>query len=320
MTAVALSAGLLLDVTPSSATVVERVVAVVGDSVVLLSDLRTRARPYLSRISEQIPVGAQRSAAISQLYETVLKRLVEEQLQERAALKAKVSVTAQEISAALERVAKQNGISLDDLMAEASRSGMTEAQYRQEIRRQLLEAKLLNLRVQGRIQVTDADVRASYRDLVLEERKQLPFQAAWLLVSIPSSAGAAELEATRLRADGLAHAARSGTDFAALARAHSADPSTRPGGGLLPLMKPGTLPPQADKVLLPLAPGEVSAPVRVGNHYAVVKLLSRAPSALPSLEEADLRLRERVYAEKMAKARERWLQSLERQTHVDLRL
>lgn len=303
----------------AEASVVERVVAVVGDDPVLLSDLRLRARPYLVRINQQVPAGAQRNAAISQLYETVLQRLVDERLQEKAAQKSRIVVTAQEISDALGRVAKQNNISVEALMAEARRSGMTDAQYRQEIRRQLLEAKLLNLRVQGRIRVTNEDVRAAYRDLVLEERKQLSFQAAWILIKISAPDDPAELERTRVEADRLAASARGGADFASLARSYSVDRS-RTQGGLLPTMMPGKMPPQVDKVLLAMDPGSVSAPVRVGNHFAVLKLLSRAASSVPHLVEIEQQVQERVYAEKMAQARERWLENLKRQTHVDLRL
>ena len=312
-----LATSLLLTAEEGQASVVERVVAVVGDDAVLLSDLRTRARPYLVRINQQVPSGAQRTAAISQLYGTVLQRLVDERLQERAALKARVVVTAQEIGDALSRVAKQNNISVEQLMAEATRSGMTEDQYRQEIRRQLLEAKLLNIRVQGRIRVTGEDVRAAYRALVIDERKQLAFQAAWILLKVP---GPERLEASRADADALALAARAGADFAALARSQSVDAATRTRGGLMETMKPGQLPPQVDKVLLTLDPGQISAPVRVGNHFAVVKLLSRAASSLPSLAKVEQQVQERVYAEKMAKARERWIENLKRQTHVDVRL
>src|SRR5664280_2990320 len=47
------------------ATIVERVVAVVGERAILMSDLRERARPFLVRIHQELPAGAQRAAAIS---------------------------------------------------------------------------------------------------------------------------------------------------------------------------------------------------------------------------------------------------------------
>src|SRR5689334_20409985 len=125
---------------PARATVVERVVAVVGEQAVLLSELRERARPFLARIDQQSPDGAQRAAAASQLYAQLVQRLVDEELEQKAANRANVSISAREIDDALARVAAQNGVNVARVLEEAEKSGLSEQSYRQEIRRQLLEA------------------------------------------------------------------------------------------------------------------------------------------------------------------------------------
>ncbi len=131
------------------ATVVEKVVAVVGERAILLSDVRERSKPFLLKIQAELPAGAQRNAAISQTYKNVLDRMVDEELEQRAANRAKIVVDQKEVDDAIARVASQNGISVDQLVAEAAKSGLDEKQYCIEIRRQVLEAKLLNLRLQG---------------------------------------------------------------------------------------------------------------------------------------------------------------------------
>jgi peptidyl-prolyl cis-trans isomerase SurA len=138
----------------AQATVVERVVAVVGEQAVLLSQLRERARPFLTRLDQQPTDAAQRAAATSQLYAQLIQRLVEEELEQKAANRANITVTAREIDDALGRIAQQNGVTVDRVIEEATKSGLTEQSYRQEVRRQLLEAKLLNLRIQGRLRIT----------------------------------------------------------------------------------------------------------------------------------------------------------------------
>ncbi len=92
---------------------------------------------------QQVPNGAQRNAAISQLYKGLIEKLVDEELEQRAAIQAKVAVTPHEIEEALERVAAQNSVSIDRLFAEAKRTGLDEASYREELRRQLLQTKLI---------------------------------------------------------------------------------------------------------------------------------------------------------------------------------
>jgi peptidyl-prolyl cis-trans isomerase SurA len=305
----------------ANAAIVERVVAVVGDQAILLTDVQERALPFLVRIHQEVPVGAQRNAAISQLYRQVLERMVDEELQEKAATRAKLVVTSKEIDDSLARIAAQNGLSVEVLLREAEKSGLSEEDYRREIRRQVLEAKLMNVRLQGRIRVTEEDLSTEYRRIALDERRRLPFRAAWIVMPAPRNASPEAARDQQLAAERVAAEARApGADFAALAQQHSVDAGTRGRGGELGELKPGGLPPAVDKVALSLKSGEVSAPVRLGDELIILKLVERSESQLPEFEEAKDELRNRVYMEKMNKARRSWLDGLRRTTHVDMRL
>lgn len=312
--------GSLLLPGPAHATIVERVVAVVGDKAILLSDLQQRARPFQVQVYSSVPEGASRNAALSQLYRQLVERLVDEELQGREAVRSNINVTAEEIEAAVERVAKQNDVTVQQLFDEAQKNGLGIAEYRQEIRRQLLDAKMLNLRIQGRLRIGEDDMRSAYRRVSQEERKKLEFRAAWIRFQIPAGGGALESERVQQTAAGVAARARAGADFAELAQTYSSDPATREQGGLLASMQPGQLPPEVDAALFTIEPGEVTAPVRVGDAWLVLKLVERAPSEIPEFEKAKQQLQTRVYAEKMDAARRQWLADLRKRTHVDIRL
>ena len=64
----------------------------------------------------------------------------------------------------------------------------------------------------------------------------------------------------------------------------------------------------------------MSAPLRLGDAWLVIKLVERGPSQLPEYEKAKPQLQTRVYAEKMDAARRQWLDGLRKRTHVDIRL
>lgn len=302
------------------AAIVERVVAVVGDKAILLSDLLQRARPFRTQVYNSVPEGASRNAALSQLYRQLVERLVDEELQGREAVRANISVSADEIESALQRVAKQNEVTVQQLFEEAEKNGLGMAEYRQEIRRQLLDAKMLNLRVQGRIRISEDDMRGTYRRLANEERKKLGFRAAWIRLSIPAGSGALGAARVRDEAGRLSARARAGADFAELARTHSSDAATREQGGLLAPLQPGQLPPDVDAAVLGLELGGVTDPIRVGDAWVVLKLVERSTSELPPFEQAKTQLQTRVYAEKMDTARRQWLDGLRRRSHVDIRL
>ena len=247
----------------------------------------TAQSPFLLRVEQQSPDrGQQRAAATSQLYTQLLQRLIEEELEQKAANRANLSVTPREIDDALNRVAQQNNVTVDAVVQEAAASGLTEAAYRQELRRQLLEAKLMNLRIQGRVRVTEDEVRTSYDRLVADERKQLGFRAAWIRVSAPRNLEPEALKARRELADTVVAEAHGGVDFSDLAKRYSGDSATRNSGGLLGSLKPVQLPSAVDSVALSLEPGVVSQPIRVDDDIIVLKLLERDETQLPTLDQS----------------------------------
>src|SRR5262245_21345143 len=80
--------------------VIERVVAVVNDDAIFLSELRRRAAPFL----EQVLSGAnetKRRERIDKLYDQFLKELVDEQLIEQTARKLSITVSSAEVDQAI---------------------------------------------------------------------------------------------------------------------------------------------------------------------------------------------------------------------------
>ena len=156
--------------------------------------------------------------------------------------------------------------------------------------------------------------------MVLDERQDLPFSIARIVLDAPTTAGPSALEAVRKRAESIAAQARAGADFAALARRYSNEAKASRRGSVVGPLGPGQLPAALDRVATNLEVGEVSNPVRVGSTLVVLKLVARQPSRLPTYEEAAVQLQERAYMEKMNRARKQWLSGLRRQMHVEVRL
>jgi peptidyl-prolyl cis-trans isomerase SurA len=316
-TAVAPALGLLLWALPAEATIVERVVAVVGDQPILLSEVRSRIQPYAAQMGG---APAERAAQRSQLFEQMLHRMIDEELLRRAASQAKVTVTDAEIDAAVERVAKSNQVTVEELLAEVERSGVSAVQYRRELRGQLLDAKVMNTRLQGRVSVSPDETRKEYDSLVTEERRALPVRLAAVRIEVPSNA--APLDAARLAAlaEDVGKQARAGVPFEALARQYSTSREDQQSGGALPEVTPSQMPKELATVVSTLNPGDVSEPIFSQGTWVVLKLIERAPSQLPSYEQAEMQLLQRVQMQKMEKARRRWLDDMRKRTHVEVRM
>lgn len=322
----------VLAASPAEAIVIERIVAVVGDQPILLSDLRRRARPFLIQVHEKVPPGAQQAAAESQIFKDLIEKMIEDELIAQAAEKASIAVTTEELDNALRNIAASQGARVADIVRLARESsGLTEQEYRDELRRQILEGKMLQLRVKGKLRITEQDVESAFDRAVKAELRRRDYRPAWIVLRVyPGSSPEAEQERWALARD-LAERARRGEDFSALARQFSDDANTREAGGDLGIRAPRAsegaatgrrqvLAPALEEALMAIEPGQITAPMRAGDAIVIVKLLSRQPSRYTTLEAARPELLQRLQAEMVSKARRRWLDTLKRRTHLDVRL
>lgn len=317
---------------PAEAIVVERIVAVVGDDPILLSELRARAKPFLIQIQQRVRPGAEQAAAESEVFKDMLAKMIDEKLEAQAAVRAGVSVTAEEIDNALRNIAASQGMTTAELLKTAKmRSGMPEQDYRDEIRRQILEGKMLQLRVRGRVRITEDDVRSMYDRSVREERKQREYHPSWIVLQLVPGASAAVIEDRKKLAAEIVQRARAGEDFAMLAQAYSDETATRDQGGDLGIRTPqgsaaakaGQLPvlaPEFENAAMALEPGEVSDPVVVDRGIVILKLQTRRASRYKSYEAHKDEMVQRLQTEILEKAKRKWLEELNRRTRVEQRL
>ncbi|MBI2391682.1 MAG: peptidylprolyl isomerase [Deltaproteobacteria bacterium] len=295
------------------AAIVERIVAVVGEQPILLTELRQRARPYLIKIYTQVP-PQQQKVAEAEMYKELLNKLVDERVVALAADKLNVTVTTKEVDDAVKLKAADLKVPVSDLLAEAAKQGLSEADYREEVRRELLFGKMLETRVRSRVRVTEDDAREYYKKLQVQERKQQTYRAS--MIALPLDEGD---KAVRGLADKIVKSARVGADFGALARQYSTD-ATREKGGDLGLRSPTAFGKGVDDVLLRLDEGDVSEPLVSGGRLLIFKITDRPPSQLPAYLEVREAVYNRVREEMMQKQIKVWLGELKSGVYIDVRL
>jgi len=135
----------LLGTSPALAQsrVVERIVAVVDDEPLLISQVRARAQPLLMRLRAAND-GEVTAAAVAQTYQDVFEAMIEQRLLEREAKRRLLTVSAAELRSALAAVAKQSGISVEELLDMVRETThLDAATYRAAVGEQVLVAKLL---------------------------------------------------------------------------------------------------------------------------------------------------------------------------------
>lgn len=309
---------------PADAAIVERVVAIVGERPILLSELRHRSRPHLAQIAVQATSAAQAAAMENEASRELLNRMVDERLEEQAADKARLTITPEEIDAGIREVAARANLAPKDLLAEARRSGLTEQDYRDEIRRQVLEGKLLNLRVRNRVRVTEQDGRAAYDAYVRTAGQQQLVDIRLLVLDILPGSTPQQIQTRVTLAESLVQQARSGTDFCTLVTNYSTQQQLKKtcgSNGPLPMTR---LPPELQSFARNAKPGDVSDPIPfrdpTGAEAVLVLQLGSNAAQAPAYEQVKDQMMERAFVEALDKQKREWLRELRRGVYIEVRL
>jgi peptidyl-prolyl cis-trans isomerase SurA len=316
---------------PSEAVVVERIVAVIGEKAILLSDLRRRARPFLVRLYASIPQGPQRAAAESKVYSQLIERMVDEELESLAATRQGTRVSAEEVDKALRRIARVSGQPLSKLIADVEKStGMTETEYRLDVRRQVLEGKLLNRFIANQ-RITEQELQGMYELIRKKEQELLLYNPGWIVLRLGKTPSAEFLTQRIAEANDIVARLEAGEKFADLAGELSEDAATSTKGGDLGIRVPSSSPKalegkysqlhrSLERKAAALDIDQIAAPFRFKDAIVVMTIISRQPSRYPSIDAVRAELTERVRGEKLQKVKDKWLEDLRQRTHVDVRM
>jgi peptidyl-prolyl cis-trans isomerase SurA len=309
---------------PSDASIVERIVAVVGERPILLSELRLRGRPHLWRIAASTPNPTQQAAQESEMFRELLNRLVDERLEETAADKSHITVSPDEVDNGIRQVAAQTKLQPKDVVAEAKKQGLTEQDYRDEIRRQVLEGKLIQLRVRGRVRVTEQDARSAYDRWLKEVTQQHPVDLKIIVLQIPPGATAQTAAAREALGQEIAIRAKRGDDYCELVTQFSEDPTTKNTCGSRGPVPMNALFPDLQQAATSLKPGETSSPIAfrdpMGNSAILIVQLASEQPKIPPYDTVKDQMMERAFGDATERQRKLWLSELRRGVYIDVRL
>ncbi|MDA5564939.1 peptidylprolyl isomerase [Cobetia marina] len=252
----------------SAAELLDRVVAVVNKDAIMQSDMERR----VSQASQQLQSRGINLPPRNVLERQVLDRMVNEQIQLQMAEQANLSIDDTQLNATLRGIAKDNGLSLEAFADKLEQDGMSLADVRDQVRRELLVQQIQQRRVASKVRISDREI-----DRYLNQQdvgSDIQYHLAHLLVALPQEPTPAQVKAARERADGLRQQIADGTDFAQVAAAESAG-SQALSGGDLGWRAGGELPSVFADVVPDMQAGEVSQPLRSASGYHLVKLIEK---------------------------------------------
>jgi peptidyl-prolyl cis-trans isomerase SurA len=256
--------------------VIDRIVAVVGEQIILQSELDFQLQLLVAQTGQKPTSEVQ----LRDLKRRLLDQMINDRLILAQAEKdTSLSITSKEIETALEehlqRIRSQFA-SEEEFLQQLSQENLSvrelKIKYRADMRAQILKEKLIGQKL-GRVTVSAKEVRDFYQ----QYQDSLPVQQAGLKLShillevLPTQK---TLDSLRSLMEDIRQKASAGADFSTLAKAYSQDPTAQTGGDL-GFFGRGELDSAFEKVAFSLSPGEISGVVRTQVGFHLIKVEER---------------------------------------------
>ena len=258
---------------------VERIAAVVNEDVILRSELQRAVDnvrvQYAGRENQLPPPDI--------LERQVLERLVLLRLQVARATDAGISATEQELEGAIQGIAQQNNMTLEQLRARVEADGMSYAGFRANLRDEIMTQKLRQSFAQGRINVSEAEVDAAMATAAAAGAQQ--FRLAHILVATPESPTPEQIATAQRKIDGVKGLIDRGEmTFSAAAVRYSDSPNALEGGDL-GWRGSNEIPPAFVASIQQMQPGQMLGPVRGPSGFQLLQLVETRTQAAGSGEQ-----------------------------------
>jgi peptidyl-prolyl cis-trans isomerase SurA len=253
---------------------IDRVIAVVGEDVLTLSDLRHEAQKLEQRLRQK---GVDPMPSAGAIQKRAFDTLLTNKLQLAEAARLGIEADEDTINRAIAAIASNNGLTVPELRDTLEAEGMNFESFRESLRDELIVRRLRDREVTNRIQVTKSEVDSYLeRSGGLEGREAV--QLRYILITAPDGASPEQREKARLLALDVVERVRQGEDFRSLAQQYSEDQTALQGGELGWLAVNG-IPPLLQPYVAKMQEGEVQGPVAAGRGFHIIQLVDVRGSA-----------------------------------------
>jgi peptidyl-prolyl cis-trans isomerase SurA len=290
--------------------VVDGIAAQVGSEIVLVSEVRNLVGPLEAKLRAQgAPEGE-----LGALRADALERLIERALIRQVVRRAELEASDVEVDTAIGTIARENGLSLQQLVATVESEGLPYDAYRERIRGEIEQSKVINGMVGSKVRVDESEVRAAYH----EDYKDQPtggdeVRLRHLLVPFTNDSADAKRAACATAERARARLA-AGESFEVVA---SQVTERLPGSADLGWIHEGRLAAWMTGKVGGAQPGVVTDVIQTDFGCNVLQVVDRRPYQPKSYEEVHDQIQQRLFAERMQREYLKFMDKLRDQTYIE---
>ncbi|MBU2622099.1 MAG: SurA N-terminal domain-containing protein [Proteobacteria bacterium] len=299
------------------AEVVDRVVAVVNEDVVSLSELTGAVQPYADKIKSLGYSLEKEREMLFKVREDILDQIIKQKLTYQESKKYKLSVSEKELDNSIERFKEANHYTDEDLRSALAKDNISMEEYRDKVKDNILRTKLLNIEVKSKIVITRDDIKSYYENHKNMYQSEKRYHLQNMVKKADYSLGADDKKAILLIMEEIYNRLKEGKPFDQVSRDYS-------GGSYdiksldLGTFKPDQLSQQVRDAIKGLNSGECTKVFETEIGYQIIYIQDIEEKPGKSLDEAAPEIEDILFREILDKKFLSWIDALKQKSHIKI--
>lgn len=254
----------------------DRIVAVVNNEVVTRLDLDEQVKVASQQLRRQgTPLPGS-----DVLERQLLERMITAKVLTQNAKETGLRVDDTQLQRSIERIAQENKSTPEAFRKTLEGDGIDFNRFREELRNEILIARLKEREVDSKILITDAEIDNYLKNQQGQTGKDDEYNLSHILVLVPEQASPEKIQAKKVIADKALEQIKGGADFRQVSAGVSDAPNALDGGplGWRPAAK---LPQIFVDAVKSMKVGDVSPVLRSANGFHIIKLADKRGNESP---------------------------------------
>ena len=259
---------------------IDRIVAIVDQTVVTEQELESRIRTVTAQLQKQ---GTELPPE-NILRKQILERLISDTLQLQYAAQSGLKVDDSQLDKTIERIAEQTQLTLTEFADALAKDGVSMGKFRADIRNEITIARLREREVDSRVNVSESEIDNFLTTQASSNENQDEYEIAHILIRTPEEGATEDVQKAKAKVDEVIKALQAGTNFSKVSASFSDAPNALVGGSLG--WKSSTqMPALFLDALKNMQVGTVSEVLRSPNGFHILKLISKRGGSSPLVIE-----------------------------------
>ncbi|MCG8684707.1 MAG: SurA N-terminal domain-containing protein [Desulfobacterales bacterium] len=287
--------------------IIDRIVAIVNNEIVTLSELNKATQRYKDNILASQNTDARKKELIKQLESDMLGQLVETSLTIQEAGKYGIQVSEEDIDQAIENFKKTNKLNQEQLEQGLAAEGLTLEEYRSRMSDQILQSMLVNRAVRSKIVITDDEIETYYEAHKEDYSGVKKYQLRNIITHV---------EDDIIKVD---DQLKKNADFAELAKEYSIG-SNAAQGGELGLFDITSFNEEIRSALKDVEKGQYTKIFKMGGTFQIIYVEDIVMEGSLTVEQATEKIQNILFKQRGEELFKEWMTSLKKNAHIELML